>query len=685
MTLQEAEKTIQELSQKINYYNERYYLHHESLISDYEFDKMLQDLILLENQYPTLKKTDSPSQRVGGGITKNFDTVVHRYPMLSLSNTYNEEELTQFGERVEKGLRDVNDLENLEYICELKFDGVAISILYENGILTRAVTRGDGVQGDEVTANVRTIRNLPLRLEAADVPPIFEVRGEIFMPKEQFEQLNLEIEEENKIRTQKGIAALRLLANPRNAASGAIKMQDSAQVAKRGLRCYVYEIYGEKLPFVSHEQGLKALESWKFEVSPHWKKVQKMEEAIAFIQSWEQKRFSLPLDTDGMVVKVNLLAQRESLGLTAKSPRWAIAYKYKPQNALTILQSVDFQVGRTGAVTPVANLKPVKLAGTTVKRATLHNADEIQRLDLHIGDSVWIEKSGEIIPKITGIDKSRRPLAVQPIAFPTLCPECNTTLVKEIDQVAFYCPNETACPPQVCGKIVHFTHRKAMNIESLGEKTIQAFYAQGWLQNVADLYDLDPEKILTLPNFKEKSVQNIIEGLEKSKQQPFKNLLFALGIRYIGKTTADILADYFGSMQKIEQASKEEIASIYGIGEKVAESLYDFFQNAENQRLISRLAQAGLQMAGQQKVLSSDILAGKSFVVSGTFTQYDREEIKEVIKNNGGKVVSGVSAKVDFLLAGDKAGDSKLKKAQELKVTILSETDFIALLNATEA
>ncbi len=678
MTPEQAQRDIAELSKKINYYNEKYYQENISEISDYEFDMLLEKLIDLEKQFPQFALPDSPTQRVGGGITKEFQTVVHKRPMLSLSNTYNEQELRDFDERIRKTLGS----EPYEYICELKFDGVAMSLHYENYLLATAVTRGDGEQGDDVTTNIKTIRTVPLKVNSQVLPTNFEIRGEVVMPHESFDRINDEIAKENEQRTKEGKKLLPFLANPRNATSGTVKMQDSAVVAKRNLMFYAYDFLAENQTFQTHEQALKALKEAKFNVSSDYEKCKNIDEVIDFINRWENKRYSLPVDTDGMVVKINSYAQREILGFTAKSPRWAIAFKYKAEVASTILESVVYQVGRTGAVTPVANLKPVKLAGTTVKRATLHNANEIARLDLHESDTVFVQKAGEIIPQITGVDINKRPKGVLPIKFIKNCPECNTPLIRKEGEVAFICPNEKGCPPQIKGKMEHFISRKAMNIDSLGEKTIETFFQAGMIRNVADLYKIKKEDILKLEGFKETSASNILAGIEASKQKPFKNVLFGLGIRFVGETVAEKLANFFQNIENLQKASLEELTSAPEIGEKIAQSLIEYFKDEDNLKLIEELKQVGLQFTAQynEKIPLSNKLEGKTFLVSGVFANFERDEIKNLIEAHRGKVLSGVSGKLNYLIAGENAGSSKLEKAEKLGVQVISESQFLEMI-----
>jgi DNA ligase (NAD+) len=672
MTPEQAKKQIEDLTEKINHHNYLYYQENRTEISDYEFDQILEKLINLEKQFPQFIQPDSPTQRVGGAITKEFISVQHKFPMLSLGNTYSEEDLMEFDKRVAKGL----DGEPYEYFCELKFDGVSMSMVYEKGLLARGVTRGDGVRGDDVTNNVKTIRSVPILVKGKNIPEIFEVRGEVFLPKEVFTKLNKEREDIGEER----------YANARNTAAGTVKMQDSGEVARRKLDCYAYSLLGD--PNVkTHEEGIKKLEAWKFNVSPTYKKCTNVQEVIDYIKSWELKRLELPLETDGVVIKVNSLDQQEQLGFTAKSPRWAIAYKYKAQSMSTRLNAVTYQVGRTGAVTPVANLEPIFLAGTTVKRASLHNADIIAKLDLRIGDHVFVEKGGEIIPKVTGIDISKRPADSKPIAYIDHCPECGAKLFRVEGEAAHYCPNVSGCPPQIKGRIEHFIQRKAMDIESLGERTIDQMYELGMVKSPADLYDLRKEDVLKLEGFKDKSVKNLLDGIAASKERPFENVLFAIGIRYVGKTVAEKLARYFKSIDNLINECKqsyEPLLKAPEVGDKIAQSVFEFFQKPENQREIIRLKKAGLQFESTEKEpeKESDILSNKSFVISGTFQKYERDQLQEIILKNGGRVLSAVSGKLDYLLAGDNMGPSKKEKAEKLGVTIISELDFENLLKA---
>lgn len=668
MTLEEAKIEASSLAEKINFYNHQYYQNDKSEISDYEFDKLLERLIAIEAEFPETKTDDSPTQRVGGTITKNFETVHHKYPMLSLGNTYSKEDLEEFDKRVAKGLEG----QSYEYFCELKFDGVALSLTYENGKLVRGVTRGDGTRGDDITNNVKTIRTIPLKLQGDDIPAEFEVRGEAFLPKEMFAKLNKEREDIGE----------ELYANARNTASGSLKMQDSSIVSKRRLDCYLYSMIGDKIKVKSHEQAILKLLAMGFNVSKTFQKCQNIDEVFAYINEWETKRMDLPLETDGIVIKVNSIEQQQQLGYTAKSPRWAIAYKYKSEAAISVLKDITYQVGRTGAITPVAELKPVLLAGTTVKRASLHNANEIQRLDIRIGDTVYVEKGGEIIPKVTKVDPSKRNSDSKPLEYITNCPECGTALVRVEGEASHYCPNSTGCPPQIKGKIEHFIQRRAMNIDSLGERTIDILYQKGLVKSPADLYDLTFENIIDLEGFKELSTNNLIKGIKDSIQTPFESVLFGLGIRFVGRTVAEKLAYHFKNIDKLASADYEELIAVPEIGERIASSLLEYFSSEENQNELSRLKQAGVnfEVVEKEVTLLSLALEGKTFVVSGVFEQFGRDEIKEVIKNHGGKVISAISGKLDFLLAGDKMGPAKKEKAEKLGVTIISEQEFLKMI-----
>lgn len=659
---------MNELIEEINRYNEAYYQNNESLISDQEFDQLLAELIQLEQDNPLFARSDSPSQKVGGTITKEFKSVTHQFPMLSLGNTYNETDLRDFDERVKKGLEG----EAYEYVCELKFDGVALSFWYTNGILQKGVTRGDGTRGDDITANVKTIKSLPVRVNSTVLPVSYEIRGEGYMPITSFDRINAE-------KITKGDQPL---ANPRNAASGTFKMQDSAEVARREMECYMYSYLGNENPFNSHSDALAHLKLVGFSVSPTYRVCASIDEVLTYIEDWSDKRNELPLNTDGIVIKVNDFGQQERLGFTAKSPRWAIAFKYPSEIARTRINSVSYQVGRTGNVTPVANLEPVYLAGTVIKRASIHNANEMERLDLREGDTVFIEKGGEIIPKITGVDTSVRKEG-NAFVFPNQCPSCATELVRLEGEANHYCPNDTGCPPQIKGKIEHFIARKALNIENLGTETVDLLFEKGIVQNVADLYDLSAEKFIGLEGFQAKSIQNILSSVAKSKEIPFRQVLFGLGIRHVGATIAEKLVLHFHSLENIIQASLDELIAVPEIGERIALSVNDYFAKAENTAIIERLKKAGVQFSEEitEIVLETTALEGKTFVISGVFTRFDRDELKAKIIANGGKVVSSISAKLDYLVAGENMGPAKLEKANSLSIPIISEDEFIALLS----
>ncbi len=675
-----AKNEIERLSRLIDHHNMLYYQESKTEITDQEFDQLLEQLIQLEKDFPEYKKPDSPSQRVGGTITKNFETVVHKYPMLSLGNTYSIEELKEWDERVRKGLGD----EPFEYFCELKFDGVALSLSYENGLLTRAVTRGDGTQGDDVTANAKTIRSIPIRV-SNNAPESFEVRGEVFFPKHEFDRVNAE----------KIDIGEQAMANPRNAASGTLKMQNSSIVSHRKLDCYLYYLLGENLNIDTHSDSIKKVEEWGFNVSPTYRKCSNIDEVLEYISEWGEKRHQLDSETDGVVIKVDSKTQQNQLGFTAKSPRWAIAYKYKAESAQTILESVTYQVGRTGAVTPVANLRPVHLAGTTVKRASLHNANEIERLGLRISDTVHIEKGGEIIPKVTGINFKMRPNNSEPFTYISNCPECNTPLVRAEGEANHYCPNSIGCPPQIQGRIEHFIQRKALDIDSLGSETIRGLLDQGLIENYADLYELSFQELnglefksfsekkgeMSIRSLREKSAQNIIEAIEKSKEKPFEKVLFALGIRFVGQTVAEKLAQHFKNIDALANATYEDLIEVSEIGDRIAESVIAFFENEDARQTINNLKVAGLRFEIEEKAEpETQTLMDKSFVVSGVFTQFSRDELKASIKSNGGKVVSSISAKLDYLVAGDKMGPAKLEKATKLNVPIISEEEYIKMI-----
>jgi DNA ligase (NAD+) len=668
MTASEAKKQIQKLTDEINYHTDLYYVKSKSEISDFEFDQLLEQLGKLETEFPELRLPDSPTQRVGGAITKEFATVVHQYPMLSLGNTYSSEELKDFDGRVAKGL----DGDPYEYFCELKFDGVSISLIYENGLLVKAVTRGDGVRGDDVTTNIKTIRSLPLRINAKNLPARFEVRGEVFLSKDVFKQLNKDREDIGE----------ETYANARNTASGTVKMQDSAEVSRRKLDCFVYYLLGADNQVDTHAESIHKLETWGFKVSQTYKLCKTIDEVLAYITHWEKKRLELPLDTDGVVIKVNSLEQQSQLGFTAKSPRWAISYKYKAESISTRLNGITYQVGRTGSVTPVAELEPVLLAGTTVKRASLHNANEIVRLDLRIGDYVFVEKGGEIIPKVTGVVLEKRDVNNKAVKYITKCPECKTELIRKEGEANHYCPNEKGCPPQIKGKIEHFIQRKAMDIDSIGEQTIRQLYELGFVKSPADLYYLTKEHLLQLEKVKEKSAQNILDGISQSKNQPFESVLFGIGIRFVGKTVAEKLAKHFKTMDNLSRASYEQLLEAPEVGEKIAQSVVAYFKDSDNLHEIDRLTKAGLQFESTQKEAEklSNLLDDKSFVISGVFEKYERDQLKDIIIANGGRVLSSISGKLDFLLAGENMGPAKREKAEKLEVKIISEQEFDAML-----
>ncbi|MES2455225.1 MAG: NAD-dependent DNA ligase LigA [Bacteroidota bacterium] len=669
MSLFDIKDKMNALVKELNQHTYNYYVLAMPTIADYEFDKKLEELHQLELEHPEFADANSPTQKVGGDITKNFVTVNHRWPMLSLGNTYSEADLKDFDERVRKAIGD-----SFEYVCELKFDGLSISLTYENSKLVRAVTRGDGTKGDDVTANVKTIHSIPHQLTHKGVPPLFEIRGEIFMHRAAFERLNKEREELGEV----------AYANPRNFAAGTVKMQDSKEVARRRLDCFLYSLNTDKNYFKTHWESLDNLKIWGFQVCEHTRVSKDIEDVLGFIKHWENARFKLSYDIDGIVIKVNSYAQQQELGFTAKSPRWAISYKYKAQEVETILERVTYQVGRTGAVTPVANLKPVLLAGTTVKRATLHNANEIDRLDLHIGDSVFVEKGGEIIPKIINVNINKRDPGAKKVIYPSLCPECHTELIRKEGEVAFYCPNDEGCPPQIVGKIQHFIGRKAMNIDGLGDETIETFYKKGLVRHISDLYILHEkaDELKTLDRFGERSIENMLTGITQSKQMPFEKVLFGLGIRYVGETVARKLAVGIKNIDRLIAASIEELVAIEEIGQRIAESLLEYFGDEAHLRQIELLKLQGLQfeVSENEIALQSDKLTGKTFVISGVFENYSREELKELIESNGGKILSGISAKLNYLLAGDNMGPSKLDKAKKLNIPLISEGDLFEML-----
>lgn len=653
---------IQFLRTELRQHNHSYYVLDKPTISDFEFDKLLEELIRLESENPEFFDPNSPSQRVGGEVSKSFNTVKHQYPMLSLGNTYSEEELRDFDKRIHKLVED-----QIEYVCELKYDGVSISLIYENGQLTQALTRGDGTQGDDVTANVKTIKSIPLQLQG-NYPSLFEIRGEIFIPHSGFEAMNVEREQ----------AGLETFANPRNTASGSLKMQDSKEVAERPLDCFLYHMLGAQIPCGLHYNNLQAAKSWGFKVPSETECCKDIEAVISFIHKWDQLRHDLPYDIDGIVIKVNSLQQQEEMGFTAKSPRWAIAYKFKAEQALTTLNEISYQVGRTGAITPVANLEPVLLAGTIVKRASLHNADQISKLDVREGDKVYVEKGGEIIPKIVGAEKQERDLFSKPTEFISQCPECASELIRTEGDAKHYCLNSEHCPPQIKGKFEHFISRKAMNIDGLGPETIELLFKEELLQSIADLYTLKMEDLLPLERMAEKSAENLLKGLEVSKQIPFERVLFALGIRYVGETVAKKLAKHYQHIHALMNTTQDDLENIEEIGGKIAESVVLYFADENNRNIVLRLEQYALQMeVGEEDKAVSNILEGASIVVSGVFTQLSRADLKKIIEQHGGKNVGSISKKTTFVVAGENMGPSKRQKAEDLGVPLITEEEFI--------
>jgi DNA ligase (NAD+) len=671
MSPAEAKKRIESLSTELKQHNYNYYVLAMPSITDFDFDKKLEELASLERKFPEFAEPNSPTQKVGGDITKEFITVKHRWPMLSLGNTYNEQELLDFDQRIRKAIGD-----NFEYVCELKFDGLSISLTYIGGELARAVTRGDGIQGDEVTTNVRTINTIPKRLPHGEYPDQFEIRGEVFMHLKAFERLNAE-------RLENGEVAY---ANPRNFASGTLKMQDSAEVAKRPLDCFLYFLYTEKQIFKTHWDSLQAIKTWGFHVDSHSRLCNNIEQVLEFINYWDKNRFGLSFDIDGIVIKVNSYAQQEELGFTAKSPRWAIAYKYKAEQVQTQLLNVSYQVGRTGAVTPVAHLNPVQLAGTTVKRATLHNADEIEkRLQLHERDWVFVEKGGEIIPKIIRVNLEKRDPTAQAIHYITHCPVCHTTLERTEGEAAFYCPNDEGCAPQIVGKMQHFISRKAMNIDGLGDETIETLYQKGFIRHISDIYDLHQhsDALKKMGRFGEKSICNMLDGIEKSKQMPFERVLFGLGIRYVGATVAKKLATHFKSVEKLATATFEELVSAEEIGQRIAISIQEYFTDPNHQKEIEKLKTVGVQFVTEEKEikLASEALSGQTFIISGVFEKFSRDELKDIIEQNGGKIVSSISVKLNYLVAGDNMGPAKLEKAQKLNVPIITDKELLGMID----
>ena len=661
-------KRMDELINLINKYNEAYYQNNESLISDLAFDQLLHELQKLENENPLFALSNSPTQKVGGTITKQFKSVTHRFPMLSLGNTYNENDLKEFDTRIKKALGD----EKYEYICELKFDGVALSFWYQNGKLIKGVTRGDGIRGDDITNNVKTIKSIPQTIQDQILPLEFELRGEGFMPNHIFEQINHE----------RSLTGEQLLANPRNSASGTFKMQDSSIVAQRNLDCFIYAYLGFDNPFQTHEESLIKLFDLGFPVSQTWEKCSNIDSVLAYIEKWTTKRNDLPLNTDGIVIKINDYGQQERLGFTAKSPRWAISFKYPSEIAKTEILSISYQVGRTGNITPVANLNPVYLAGTMIKRASIHNANEMTRLDLHEGDMVFIEKGGEIIPKITGVDMSIRNPQKPIFVFPTNCPDCNSDLIRVEGEANHYCLNDSLCPTQIKGKIEHFIQRKALNIENIGVETIDLLFEKSIIKDVGDLYNLTTLDFIGLDGFQSKSIQNILSSIEKSKTVPFRKVLFGLGIRHVGATIAEKLVIEFKSINNLRDASYEELIAVPEIGDRIAISIIAFFNKPENIDLINRLVQSNVQLSEDilEQEQESTSLEGKSFVISGVFQNFDRDGLRDKIILNGGKVVSSISSKLDYLIAGDNMGPSKLEKANQLSIKIITEDEFLNLL-----
>lgn len=669
MNEEKAKHEIERLTKELNHHNHLYYVLAQPEISDYEFDQLLKQLQEIEKQFPQFASENSPTKRVGGDITKNFKTIKHKYPMLSLDNSYSQEDIIEWEKRLKKLVE-----ADLEYVCELKYDGVAIGITYKNGELVSAVTRGDGVEGEEITPNVRTIRSVPLVLNGKGYPDEFEIRGEIILPRKNFDKINKEREENGEPP----------FANPRNTAAGTLKLQDSGVVAKRGLDSFLYGFYTAKNPFHSHFESVTSCANWGFKIpDPNKRFIQackSIDEIIDFINYWDKERKNLEFEIDGIVIKVNSYRQQDELGFTAKSPRWAIAYKFKAETVATVLESISYQVGRTGAITPVANLRPVSLAGTTVKRASLHNSDQIEKLDIRVGDTVFVEKGGEIIPKVVGVDASKRDAASEPLQYITNCPECNTTLIRKEGEAQHYCPNEWGCPTQMKGKIVHFTSRKAMDIEGFGEETVEQLYDAGLIRTIADIYDLKKEQLLPLERMAEKSVNNLIAGIEASKQVPFERVLFAMGIRYVGETVAKKLSRQFRSMDGICSASFEVLQETDEIGEKIAQSVIDFLKSPEQMQILNRLKSAGLQFESTHEQNLSDKLKGLTIVVSGTFDNFSRDGIKESIEKNGGKVSSSISKKTNFVLAGADMGPSKLQKATDLGVKIINEKEYIEMI-----
>ena len=667
----EIQNTIQALREELNQHNYNYYVLDNATISDFDFDSKLKELQELENKHPEFFDENSPTQRVGGTVTKNFKTIAHQYRMYSLDNSYSKDDLLDWETRVQKVLGNVD----LQYTCELKYDGASISITYENGKLVQALTRGDGFQGDEVTNNIKTIKSIPLKLKG-NYPDKFDIRGEIILPFAGFEKMNQELIEIGETP----------YSNPRNTASGSLKLQDSAEVAKRPLECLLYFVTGNNLPFKSQFEGLESARNWGFKVPKEAKLVNNLQEVFDFIDYWDVHRHTLPYETDGVVIKVNSIQHQEELGYTAKSPRWAMAYKFKSEQVSTELKSISYQVGRTGSITPVANLQPVQLAGTIVKRASLHNADQIQKLDIRIGDTVFVEKGGEIIPKIIAVDFEKRPENSEPTQYITHCPECQTELIRVEGEANHYCPNFYGCPPQIIGRIQHYISRKAMDIEGLGGETVALLYNNGLVHNYADLYELKVEQILPLERMAQKSAENLVRGVENSKTIPFERVLYALGIRFVGETVAKKLAKHYKSIDALSQASLMDLVLVDEIGERIAKSVLEFFENEENRNSIDRLKNYGVQFETIEIINpdATDKLGGKTFVVSGVFEEFSRDDLKKAIEDNGGKVGSSISAKTDYVVAGANMGPAKLEKAVKLNVSIISENDFIKMLDESE-
>ena len=669
MTQSKDIQRMRELEQYLEQCNYQYYVENNPAITDFEFDALLRELQDLEAKYPDEADPNSPTRRVGSDLTSEFESVEHRYAMQSLANTYSSEER---GEWIDRITREVSDV---EFVCELKFDGTAISLCYENGVLQRAVTRGDGKRGDDVTNNVHTIGSVPMKLRGEGYPAVFEIRGEIYMPYASFDRLNRERE----------AAGEAPMANPRNAAAGTLKQQSSQVVGRRGLDCTLYHIAGDDLPFATHIENLEAARTWGFKVSEHMKVCRSRQEIETFIAYWDTERKNLPFATDGIVIKVNSYAQQRTLGSTAKAPRWAVAYKFQAERALTRLVSVDFQVGRTGAITPVANLEPVQLAGTVVKRASIHNADQIAALDIRLGDMVYVEKGGEIIPKITEVELSERPADSKPFEYITHCPECGSELVRYEGEAKHFCPNSSECKPQIIGRIVHFVSRKAMDIEGLGGETIELLWENGMLKDIADIYDLNPQQLAALPRLGDKSAANILDGVRASKSVPFERVLFALGIRFVGETTAKYIATHFRTLDAIAAATVEELSEAEEVGSKIAVAITEYFADEHNRSIVERLKSAGLKFEIEEKQRSSNALAGKSVVISGKFVGRSRDDMKALVEEHGGRNLAAVSANVDFIVAGENMGPAKRQKAEKLGVTILNEEEFMALIEGTPA